>query len=211
MALPAVPLRAQKTMVSGMANEIHVLFHGPLPDRAALAQALKRLDFPVSIAEPTGSLERQKGFMPMRLNREKTGVEFDTFKGRKAVEETAGDDIDAVDPSFDRVASFRWGGDMNEMACGVCGAAALAGLVNGIVMDEYDSGLMPPDKAVAYAREAIADVKPPNKKVGTTPAHIRRYLQPLLKQRRDLVLVGRSLIIRPVRHLVRSVVFEPTA
>ena len=198
-------------MVAGMANEIHVLFRGPLPKKAALARALRDLDFPVSVPKPTGSLERQKGFMPMRLHREDTGVEFDVFDGREAVEEVAGTDIDDVDPSFDRVASFRWGGDTNEMACGVCGAAALAGLVNGLVIDEYDSGLMPPNKAVAYAREAIADIKPPDNHFGTRPAHIKRYLKPLLKQRTDLVQIGYDLLIRPVRHLVRGVSFEHTS
>ena len=190
-----------------MANEIYVLFRGPLPKTAALARALRNLDFPVSIPKPTGSLEQQKGFLPMRLFREKTGVELDTFDGRALVEEVADADIDDVDPSFDRVASFRWGGDENEMACAVCGAAALAGLVNGMVTDEYDSGIMPPDEAVAYARKAIAGIKPPDRKVGTTPAHIKRYLQPLLKQRGDLMMVGRFLLMRPIRHLVRGVEF----
>ena len=36
---------------------------------------------------------------------------------------------------------------------------------------------------------------------GTRPADLKRYLKPLLKQRSDLVLIGRLLIIRPVRIL----------
>jgi hypothetical protein len=70
-----------------MANEMHVLFRGPLPKKAALARALRDLGFPVTIPKPAGSLERQKGFLPMRLYREESGVEFDTFEGRDAVEE----------------------------------------------------------------------------------------------------------------------------
>ena len=148
-----------------MANEMHVLFRGPLPKTAALARALRDLDFPVSIPKPTGSLERQKGFMPMRLYREDTGVEFDVFEGRELVAEIAGSQIDDIDPGFDRVSSFRWGGDENEMVCALCGAAALAGLVNGVVADEYNSAMTPADKAVAYARKALADVKPPSRSI----------------------------------------------
>ena len=46
---------------------------------------------------------------------------------------------------------------------------------------------------------------------GTRPADLKRYLKPLLKQRSDLVLIGRLLIIRPVRHIVRGVFFGRTS
>ena len=46
---------------------------------------------------------------------------------------------------------------------------------------------------------------------GTRPADLKRYLKPLLKQRSDLVLIGRLLLIRPVRHIVRGVFFDRTS
>jgi hypothetical protein len=68
-----------------MSAEMHVLFRGKLPDKRALSRAMAELGFPLTIA--AGLLERQRGFMPMRLRREETGVEFDVFDDRAAVEE----------------------------------------------------------------------------------------------------------------------------
>ena len=53
--------------------------------------------------------------------------------------------------------------------------------------------------------------KPRDKLPGTRPADIKRYLKPLLEQRDDLVLVGRHLFIRPVRHLMRGAFFHRTS
>src|SRR5215510_14250617 len=106
-----------------MSMEVHVLFRGALPSKAALARAMKELGFPFTITPSAGSLEQQNGFMPMRLRRNETGVEFDVFEGRAAVEELAEEN---VDPTFDRSANFRWGGDETEMLAAMCAAAVLA-------------------------------------------------------------------------------------
>jgi hypothetical protein len=50
-----------------------------------------------------------------------------------------------------------------------------------------------------------------DKRLGTGPADLKRYLQPLLQERDDLVLIGRLLLIRPVRHLLRGAMFERTS
>src|ERR1700730_9692992 len=110
-----------------MSMEINVFFQGKLPDKKALSRAMADLGFPLTIT--AGSLERQRGFMPMRLGREEIGIEFDVFDGRAAVEEAGGKDIN---PAFERSANFRWGGDEDEMLAGLCAAAALAKLVNGM-------------------------------------------------------------------------------
>src|SRR6266545_6710492 len=112
-----------------MSMETHVFFRGTLPSKAALSRAMKELGFPYSIKPATGSLEEQNGFMPMLLRREETGVEFDVF-GRDAVEEFADE---GVDPSYQRVANFRWGGDFQEAVAGMCGAAALQARQRGRV------------------------------------------------------------------------------
>jgi hypothetical protein len=185
-----------------MSMEIHVLFRGKLPSKAALQKTMRELGFPFSIKPATGSLEQQKGFMPMLLEREETGVEFDVFDGRAAVEEIAEKD---VDPRFDRVASFRWGGDMHECSAAVCGAAALAKLVNGAVLEEGEGKLMSVDEAIEMARQVFAALPKP-----TTPTprprrpNLKRVLKPLLDMRNDLVLVDRLLVIRPVRHILRG-------
>lgn len=193
-----------------MSIEMHVFFRGKLPSKAALTRAMKELGFPLSITSK-GSLEQQKGFMPMRLNREETGVEFDVFEGRETIDEAVQDL--AVDPRFDRSANFRWGGDETEMACGVCAGAALAKLVDGVFFDTEEGRLLMPDEAIGMAKETLKSVvKPePIKEPGTRPADIKRYLKPLLELRGDLVLVGRLLVVRPVRHLLRGALLRRTS
>src|SRR5207253_285789 len=115
-----------------MAMETHVFFRGKLPTKAALQRAMKELGFPFSIKPATGSLEQQSGFMPMMLRREETGIEFDVFDDRSTIAHFA---ADGVDRSFERMVSFRWGGDMHECVAGLCSAAALAKIMDGVVFD----------------------------------------------------------------------------
>ena len=147
--------------------------------------------------------------MPMMLRGEETGVEFDVYNDRAAFAEFA---AKGVDPSLERRASLRWGGDAEEAAAGLCVAAALAKLMNGAVLDEAEDKLLSVDDAIAVARQNLKALVQPeaDKQGGTRPADIKRYLKPLLKQRSDLALVGRMLIIRPVRHLLRGVFFDRT-
>src|SRR5215470_1077329 len=118
-------------------------------------------------------------------------------------------DLD-VDRRFDRSANFRWGGDEAEMVCGLCGGAALAKLVDGVFFDTEEGRLLTPDEAIGMARETLKSVVKPKlaKERGTRPADIKRYLSSLLEHRNDLMLVGRLLLIRPMRHLLRGALFD---
>lgn len=197
-----------------MSTEVNVVFRGKLPDRKALSRMMAELGFQFTIASCVGSLERQSGFMPMWLRREDTGVEFDvdTDDDRSEIAEMEEISGRSIDPSFDRVAAFRWGGDERQMAAGLCGAAALAKLVNGVFFEDMEGQLLSPDEAVAYARENVQPLMKwlDSGRRGTRPDDIKHYLKPLLKQRNDLVVIGRLLLIRPVRHVLRGVCFEPT-
>jgi hypothetical protein len=95
-----------------MSMEVHVFFRGTLPTKAALGKTMEELGFPLSPKPAKGLLEGHSGYMPMRLGREETGAEFDIFEGRSAIDEFG---FEGVDATFDRVASFRWGGDEEEM------------------------------------------------------------------------------------------------
>jgi hypothetical protein len=193
-----------------MSMETHVFFRGKLPTKAALSRTMKELGFPFSIMPSTGSLERQSGFMPMNRRGEETGVEFDVYNDHSSVEEFA--DV-GVDAGFERRASLRWGGDFQEAVAGMSAAAALAKLMNGVVFDEAEDRLLSVDDAIAVARKNLQELIKPEevKHPGTRPADLKRYLKPLLKQRSDLVLIGRLLLIRPVRHIVRGVFFDRTS
>jgi hypothetical protein len=193
-----------------MSMETHVFFRGKLPTKAALSRTMKELGFPFSIMPSTGSLERQSGFMPMKRRGEETGVELDVYSDHAAVEEFADAGVDAA---FERRASLRWGGDFQEAVAGMSAAAALAKLMNGVVFDEAEDRLLSADDAIALARKNLQElVKPEDvRHPGTRPADLKRYLKPLLKQRSDLVLIGRLLVIRPVRHIIRGVFFDRTS
>jgi hypothetical protein len=139
-----------------MSMEINVVFRGPLPSKAALSRAMQELGFPLTITDTSGPLDEQNGFMPMSLQGEETGVEFDVFDGREDIEGIAnGRDVDA---SFDRSGNFRWGGDESEMVCALCAAAALARLTNGVVFDEYEDDARTADQAIEEARRALESV-----------------------------------------------------
>ena len=188
--------------------EIHVLFHGKLPSKAALARCFKELGFPLAFAPGSGSLGQHKGYLPMRLRGEELGVEFDTCNDRKQVEEIAGK---RINPRFTRSANFRLGGDEDELTVALCFAAALAKLVDGAVFDPQEACLQTVEQAIDQAKKQIAAMAPKSKVRGTRPADIKHYLKPLLQMRSDLVLVDRLLLIRPVRHLIRGVYFDRTS
>lgn len=195
-----------------MSIEMHVLFAGKLPSKAKLARKMKELGFPFSIVPPLGSLEEQEGYLPMRFRGDETGVEFDVAEEREDLVEIAGAELAQ---RFERSANFRWGGDTIEMLCGICACAALATLVNGLVLEGESGDRLSPEQAIERARTTFATTAPPEttrrRDPGTRPADIRRYLKPLLKERDDLALFGRHLVIRPVRHLLRGVWFQPTS
>ena len=97
------------------------------------------------------------------------------------------------------------------MLCGMCACAALATLVDGLVLDEFSHRPLSPDEAIQSARTTLASVRrrrDTRGTPGTRPSDLRRYLKPLLKVRDDLVLIERHLVIRPVHHLLRGVFFD---
>src|SRR3954462_3148924 len=85
--------------------------------------------------------------------------------------------------------------------------------MNGVVFDDVEDRLLSIDDAIVVARKNLQElVKPEDvKRPDTRPADLKRYLKPLLKQRSDLVLIGRLLLIRPVRHILRGVFFDRTS
>ena len=97
---------------------------------------MKELGFPITIPYARDPLETHKGFLPMRLKREKTGVEFDVFDGRDDIEEIANGC--EVDPAFDRSANFRWGGDATRCCARCAPRRRWRGSSDGVVLGEDD-------------------------------------------------------------------------
>jgi hypothetical protein len=192
-----------------MSLDVKVFFKGKLPSKAALARSFKELGFPLTFQPRTGALEKHDfGYLPMRFRREESGIEFYTHDSREELEE---DFEVAIDPRFTRAATFHWSFDPDEGVVALCFAAALAKLTNGMVLDVDGETMLTVDEAIARARHELTVSTPPAKQRAARPADLRHYLKPLLQQRSDLALVGRMLIIRPVRHLLRGAFFDRTS
>ena len=143
-----------------MSIEMNVFFRGELPDTAALTRTMQELGFPVSVARRDYPLEGQKGFTPMLVRGKESGAEFYIEEGRDAIEEIAiPERLNEIDPRFNRSVSFRFGGNWNELLCGICAATAVAKLVDGIVYEPQDGALWPLDHAVREARKMVAIIE----------------------------------------------------
>ena len=192
-----------------MASEAHVLFNAALPAVGSINAELKRLGFPVRLRYRAGCLAEHAGFLPAMLRRQQSGCECDV----RSCPDTASDlEPPETGKSFSRRVSLRWASDKDEAIVGLCVAAALARLTQGIVLEDGSGKWQDAGKAVDYARqhlEAMA-VRGGPVEPGTRPADIRRYLKGLLAERDDLILVGRHLLIRPVRHILRGALFDRT-
>lgn len=185
-----------------MSVEVHVFFRGKLPAKASLVGSLRDWGFPLTFSPGTGPLDKHEGFVPMRFGGEETGFEFEVISDPADLQEYRQDEID---PALDRCAVFRLG-DMIDLFAAQSVAAALAKLTGGTVYDPEEGRVQPLDDAIAAARSTFDIVMSSRRKRprGTRPADIRHYLKPLLKERPDLVLRGRHLFIRPVRHVLRG-------
>ncbi|WP_157089525.1 hypothetical protein [Bosea sp. WAO] len=192
-----------------MASEAHVLFDAALPAVGNINAELKRLGFPVRIRYGDGRLADHSGFLPAMLRHQQSGCEIDVHGGPDAVS-----DIEAPETGkpFSHRVSLRWASDKDEAIVGLCVAAALARLTQGMVLDEGSGKWQGAGKAIDHARQYIeaAGARCGPAEPGTRPADIKRYLKGLLAEREDLVLVGRHLLIRPVRHILRGALFDRT-
>jgi hypothetical protein len=56
---------------------------------------------------------------------------------------------------FDTVANFRWGGDLQEMACALAAAAALTRLSDGVWFDPQEGECRDAAGAIAEARAGL--------------------------------------------------------
>ena len=190
-----------------MSLSIHILFAGELPSQTTLAQCFEELGFPLAFEHDASVPAGGARYLPMLLRGEEIGFELGVRNGRQDVEDIAGEEID---PRFTRAVSVQSPGGDEADAAASGFAAALAKLVDGLVLRSYSDTDETPAQAVAQARRDLDATAERFKRPGTSPAEIRRYLESLLRQRGDLVLVGRRLLVRPVRHLLRGALLETT-
>ena len=134
-----------------MSMEMYVAFNGTMPTGIDLDGKLMALGFPYRLLDPPESLDGWSGYLPVSHDGRRTGAELDVFDGPEAVRDALGA---AAPQSANRIATFRWAGDVDEAAFALAGAAALASIVNGIVFDPSEGSSLSVDQTVELAREA---------------------------------------------------------
>ena len=136
-----------------MSSELHIFLRdSSVPDRAPWQAAIEQLGFP-TVLYPTLDARKDTGFSPTTYSGKDTGFEFyldsaaDILSAYGHIASRVGD--------RDRCASFRWGGDLDEMSAATTAAAALAKLADGIYFYPDDDILYTADEAVEATRRDL--------------------------------------------------------
>ena len=134
-----------------MSIEMYVAFSGTMPSGMDLDGALTALALPYRLQNPPQSLEGWSGFLPASHDGRPTGAELDLSDGPAAVRDALGD---AAPESAERIAAFRWAGDLEQAAFALAAVAALASLVDGSIFDPSEGSSLSIEETVALSREA---------------------------------------------------------
>lgn len=139
-----------------MAIELHIFLHDSrVPSTLAWQQAIDRLEFP-TVLDPAIDARQHTGFWPTTYAGQSTGFEFylepvaELLSAYPHVADRVG--------SRDMCATFRWLGDMTEMAAALFAAASLAKLTDGIYYYPDDDILYDGDGAVEATRRDLSSL-----------------------------------------------------
>lgn len=136
-----------------MAIELHVFIESDkVPTHSTWQQAIAGLGFPATIQGPFNP-RTDTGFRPVIYAGHSTGFEFYLESAEQ---------IAAPYPRVSRTlgnrnacATFRWGGDQNEMSAALAAAATLTKLADGIYYYPDDDILYTADEAVRATKKDL--------------------------------------------------------
>jgi hypothetical protein len=139
-----------------MSLELHIFMHDSrVPTRAAWQQAIEQIGFP-TVLDATLDVRQDTGFSPATYAGQSTG--FELYLGPASeVLSTYPHIAERVRPR-DMCATFRWGGDINEMCAALSAAAALTKLTDGIYFWPDDDTIYAADEAVEATRRDLSSV-----------------------------------------------------
>ena len=139
-----------------MSIELHIFLHDSrVPSRDAWQRAIDELSFPV-VLDTALNVREQTGFLPTIYAGQSTGFEFylessqDILSSYSHIAESVGD--------REKCATFRWGGDLTEMAAALSVAAALTQLVDGVYYYPNDDIVYGRDDAVKTLSEDLSSL-----------------------------------------------------
>lgn len=137
-----------------MSMELHVFLSSRrVPNVHQWQAAIDSHSFDVRL-ESSSDVGSDTGFLPAVFMGRESGFEFDVASASDVAE--AYPDIAGRLGGLDAVANFRWGGDLDEMACALAAAAALATLSDGVWFDPQEGECRDAAGAVKEAQAGIA-------------------------------------------------------
>jgi hypothetical protein len=140
-----------------MAVEVHVLLRTDrLPDAQQWQSAIDSLGFDMKL-DHTLVVEKNTGFLPAKFKGRNSGFEFDVSPASDIIESYPAQAAKFV--GVNRSANFRWGGNLNEMACALVAAAALTKIGTGIWFYPADEMVLDAAGALQQVREGVATAK----------------------------------------------------
>ena len=139
-----------------MSIELHIFIHDSrVPTRDAWQEAIEELGFP-TVLDPTLKVEQQSGFSPVVYDGHATGFEFELSQAAETL--SCYPQIAPIVGDRAACATFRWGGDLIEMAAALSSAAALTKLANGIYYYPADEIVYDADEVVEATRNDLSSL-----------------------------------------------------
>lgn len=139
-----------------MSIELHIFMHeSRVPTRETWQRAIEQIGFPTVLDEAL-DVQKDTGFSPTIYAQQPTGFEYslesalDVLSDYPHIADRVGD--------RNRCATFRWGGDLNEMAAALSAAAALTKLTDGIYYYPDDDILYGADEALEATRTDLSSL-----------------------------------------------------
>ena len=124
-----------------------------IPTRAEWQQAIDEAGIDLVLDEEFSVREHEGGYILAQMGEEETGFEFD-FESKEGSYVPSGPDAEEKIAAYDRVAAFRFGGDLQECVAAMYAAAILTQLTNGLFCDAQIGELVDGARAMEMAHEA---------------------------------------------------------
>lgn len=139
-----------------MSIEVHIFLNDSrVPSREAWQHAIDDMSFP-TVLDTELNVREQTGFSPTIYAGQSTGFEFyldptqDILSSYSHIAERIGD--------REKCVTFRWGGDLTEMAAALSAAAALTKLADGVFYYPDDDLVFGADEAVETIRRDLSSL-----------------------------------------------------
>jgi hypothetical protein len=140
-----------------MSIELHIFLHDSrVPTRESWQEAIEEASFP-TVLDATLDVRQHTGFSPTLYAGQSTGFEFFLEPAADILSSSYSHITERVGDR-NKCATFRWGGDLTEMAAALTAAAALTKLTDGIYYYPNDDIVYGADEALEATRSDVSSL-----------------------------------------------------